>query len=54
MFVIRYTIISGRVIEVTYRDWKEVKAATERLDRRIEKGTCLGYIMTKIEGRPQA
>jgi len=47
MFNLVYTNRNGKIIRLTLNTWDDVEKWTNRLDARIEKGTCGGYNVSK-------
>ena len=45
---VEYIGRNGRTIVKGFTSVEEAHRFTEKLDERIEKGTCGGYIMTEI------
>ena len=46
--LIEYVNGKGKTIVTGVSSQAELDAMTEKLDRRIEKGTCIGYIATLL------
>lgn len=46
--IIEYIGRNGKTIVKGFSNIEEAYTFTEKLDKRIEKGTCGGYIMTKL------
>lgn len=47
--LVEYIGRNGRTIVKGFLSLEEAMEFTERLDERIEKGTCGGYIMTELK-----
>lgn len=46
--LIEYVNGKGKTIVKGVSSQEELDAMTEKLDRKIEKGTCIGYIATLL------
>ena len=46
--IIEYIGRNGKTIIKGFSSVEEAYTFTEKLDQRIQKGTCGGYIMTKL------
>ena len=49
MFVLKYTNRNCKIITLHFYARDDVAKWTSKLDKRIEKGTCGGYIVTEIK-----
>lgn len=47
-WLVNYTTANGKTITKTFETWKECFEFTEKLDKRIAKGTCGGYTGTRL------
>ena len=46
--LVEYIGRNGKIVVKAFTSVEDATAFTNRLDERIEKGTCGGYIMTEI------
>lgn len=47
-WIVTYTTESNREITRVFKSAKDFNDFTDRLDKRIEKGTCGGYTGTRL------
>ena len=47
MYIVIYTNAQGKETRRSFTAWKDACAFSITLDRRIEKGTCIGYSITQ-------
>ena len=49
MIIITYIGSKGKTLAKKFEDMQSAEAFTKKLDERIEKGTCGGYLMTALK-----